>query len=290
MQHAYSRLWTADAARAEKALQAASTSTEQQPFAFRWRPQFDTPAFQRALQLMRVSEVDWAALEIATLAPEGEAIDPDLSWALALLYERAGSTNLSQKLVQGKLTDWLARWPVGGWRKAWEVAFPRPHYGIVQREAKKNEVAEALIYGVMREESVFDARAVSHADAFGLMQLIRPTAQHFAKKLKIPVSDALLLRPQTNIALGSRVLRDYQAQFPLNPLLAIPAYNAGPGRPRRWLAERPNADFDVWVELIPYRETRRYTKRVLASRGVYSLLYGDAGSSVLRLPRTASGS
>lgn len=289
MQHAYSRLWAKDAARAEKAVQTASVGTEQQPFAFRWRPQFDTPAFQRALQLMRVSEVEWAALEIATLAPSGEAMDPDLSWALALLYERAGSTNLSQKLVQGKLTDWLARWPVGGWRKAWEVAFPRPHYTIVQREAKKNEIPEALIYGVMREESVFDARAVSHADAYGLMQLVKPTAQHFAKKLKIPVSEALLLRPQTNIALGSRVLRDYQAQFPLNPLLAIPAYNAGPGRPKRWLAERPNADFDVWVELIPYRETRRYTKRVLASRGVYTLLYGDAGTTALRLPRSANG-
>jgi soluble lytic murein transglycosylase len=160
----------------------------------------------------------------------------------------------------------------------------------VQREAKKNEIAEALVYGVMREESVFDPRAVSAADAYGLMQLVTPTAEHFAKKLKIPFSKAQLLRPQTNIALGSRVLRDYQAQFPTNPLLAIPAYNAGPGRPKRWLTEHPNVDFDVWVELIPFRETRRYTKRVLASRGVYGMLYGTAGVEGLRLPLTIAAS
>jgi len=55
--------------------------------------------------------------------------------------------------------------------------------------------------------------------------------------------------------------------------LAIPAYNAGPGNPKRWLRERPNADFDLWVELIPYVETRRYVKRVLSSRAAYAFLY-----------------
>ncbi|HEX2731410.1 MAG TPA: transglycosylase SLT domain-containing protein [Polyangiaceae bacterium] len=284
MQLAYSWLVSLDPGRAETALAKVSSSTEQQPFAFRWRPEFETPGFQRALQLMRLSEVDWAALELAKLAPTGDTLDPDLSWALALLYERAGSPNLAQKLVQGKLNDWLSRWPVGDWRKAWEIAFPRPHSAIVQREAKRNALDEALIYGVMREESVFDPRAISAADAYGLMQLVKPTAEQFARKLKMRISVSELLRPDTNIRLGSRVLHDYQAQFPDNPLLAIPAYNAGPGRPRRWIEQYPNVDFDVWVELIPFRETRRYTKRVLASRGVYAFLYSDLGPSTLSLP------
>ena len=65
-------------------------------------------------------------------------------------------------------------------------------------------------------------------------------------------------------------------RFKQNPVLAIPGYNAGPGRPLRWLRERPHMDFDVWVESIPYSETRRYTKRVLASRAAYAYLYAPA--------------
>jgi soluble lytic murein transglycosylase len=73
--------------------------------------------------------------------------------------------------------------------------------------------------------------------------------------------------------------------FPENPLLGIPAYNAGPNRARAWLAARPSADFDLWVELIPYLETRRYTKRVLASRATYAFLYGSSPEeAALSLP------
>ncbi|HVR20737.1 MAG TPA: lytic murein transglycosylase, partial [Polyangiaceae bacterium] len=61
--------------------------------------------------------------------------------------------------------------------------------------------------------------------------------------------------------------------FSENPLLAVPAYNAGPTRVKQWLAERESADFDLWVEAIPFVETRRYTKRVLASRAAYAFLY-----------------
>jgi soluble lytic murein transglycosylase len=116
------------------------------------------------------------------------------------------------------------------------------------------------------------------------MQLMPGTAKQFAKKLRLPYSERALLIPGTNIALGSRVLRDYQGYFPSNPLLAIPAYNAGPSRAKRWLEQNPNVDFDVWVELVPFRETRRYVKRVLASRGAYEMLYGSEGPAHLRLP------
>lgn len=283
MQLAYSRLAAVDLNRARRELAAGVEQTIHQPFEFGWRPEFDAPAFERALQLLKVGEIELAAVEIESLGAVGETAAPELLWAVALLYERAGSTNLSQQLLRGRLTDWLGRWPVGDWRKAWELAFPRPHHATVTREATKNGLNEALVYAVMREESVFDARAVSHADAYGLMQLIEPTAQHFAKKLGMPYSRASLLRPKVNIALGAKVLQSYSDRFPNNPLLGIPSYNAGPGRPKRWLRERPNMDFDVWVEAIPFRETRRYTKRVLASRGAYMVLY-DAPDADWTLP------
>ena len=179
-------------------------------------------------------------------------------------------------VARGLLTDWLSRWPSGDWAKAWEIAFPRPYRGVVEREAKKNKVPVSLVYAVMREESAFDHEAVSPADAYGLMQLIVPTAKSMAKPVGLPYDARALKVPAINIALGCRMLSMLGRPFDHNPLLMLPGYNAGPGRPRRWLADRPNLDVDVWVELIPYNETRRYTKRVLASRAAYAFLYEPA--------------
>jgi soluble lytic murein transglycosylase len=282
MQQAYTRLYAAGRERAEATLKRVQEQTASQPFSFAHSPEFETPAFKRALGLLRVGQVDWATREIDSLGAL-DSSSPELLWALALVYERGGSAHLSQQLTRGRLTDWLRRWPVGDWRKAWELAFPRPFHRIVASEAEKNGLSEALVYGVMREESMFDARAQSHADAYGLMQLIEPTAKHFSDKLGMGYSRSALLIPRVNIALGTKVLQSYSDRFPDNPLLGIPSYNAGPGRPKRWLKERPDVDFDVWVELIPFRETRRYTKRVLASRGVYTALYGPDGAD-WRLP------
>jgi soluble lytic murein transglycosylase len=118
------------------------------------------------------------------------------------------------------------------------------------------------------------------------MQLIEPTARAYAKSIGLPSDPESLKKPRINVALGCRVLADLTRRFDENPLLAIPGYNAGPGRPRRWVKERPGFDFDVWVELIPFYETRRYTKRVIASRAAYAFLYGkgDAANAALRLP------
>jgi soluble lytic murein transglycosylase len=170
--------------------------------------------------------------------------------------------------------------------KAWQLAFPRPYEKVVQREAKRYALPEAWIYGVMREESAFDRFAVSHANAHGLMQLIVPTAKMYAKKRGLPYDARSLKRPEVNIALGASALSDLTERFAkTNPLLAIPGYNAGPGRPARWVRERPHMDFDVWVELIPFRETRRYTKRVLASRAAYAALYDpDFAEQAMTLP------
>jgi soluble lytic murein transglycosylase len=262
MLHALSRLHAEDSARASEAVSRAIAATEQAPFSFPHRAEFDSESFQRAVALARHGELDWAERELGAF----EALDqPDLLWAIALVYGRAGSATRAHQLARGRLTDWLGRWPVGDWRAAWELAFPRPFRPIV--------------------EPAFRPEVVSHADAHGLMQLIKPTAKHFGTKLGLPYDEAALRRPSINIALGASVLGNYGGYFPDDPLLAIPGYNAGPGRPRRWKKERSGLDFDVWVELIPFNVTKRYTKRVLSSRAAYLFLYGQAGVSDLLLPR-----
>ena len=193
-------------------------------------------------------------------------------------------------LTRKRLGEVSRRWPVGQWAKAWELAFPRPYWDVVKREAAQAGVEPALVYAVMREESAFDADAVSSANAYGLMQLIVPTARNVARAARLPYGPEALKRPKVNVALGCRELARLSGMFPENPLLVVPAYNAGPGRAARWLKERPNLDFDLWVERIPFQETRRYTKRVLSSRAVYSYLYErELSASRLSLPAKSGG-
>jgi soluble lytic murein transglycosylase len=285
MLHAYSRLKAADSKRAQAALQTARELASSQPFSFEARPEFSTPEFVRGMELLKVGELDLARRELAQLGLWSGNANSKLIWGVALLYARAGAVKLSHNMTRGLLTDWMGRWPAGQWAQAWQIAFPRPHIKIVEREAKKNGLSPAWIYGVMREESAFDPKAVSHANAIGLMQLILPTAKLYAKPLGLPYDARSLKRPSVNIALGASALASLTQRFKENPLLALPGYNAGPGRPSRWVKERPHFDFDVWVELIPFRETRRYTKRVLASRAAYAVLYEpDFSESAMTLP------
>ncbi len=287
MLHAYARLSRLDPERARRARAEGIERSERQPFRIEQQPALRTPAFDRARELLRVGEVDLAAREIDALEVARPGTAPEILWGVALLYARADAPKLSHAVARNLLTDWLARWPAGDWRRAWEIAFPRPWHPIVVAQAKRHEVPEYLVYAVMREESAFDPAAESPARAFGLMQLIVPTARAYAAPLGLGSSPAALRVPATNIALGSRVLGDLTQRFAKNPLLAIPGYNAGPGRPRKWAAARPLADFDTWVELIPFRETRRYTKRVLASRAAYATLYHPAeAEQIMALPLT----
>lgn len=285
MLHAYSRLLALRPELAASALAAAREKAAQESFSIERRPELESPAFVRAMELLRVGEIASGKREIAALGLEARGTEPAILWGIALLYARAGSPRLSHAVASGLLTDWIQRWPAGDWTRAWQLAFPRPYLDLVQREARAAEVPEFLVYGVMREESAFDPEAHSAADAYGLMQLVEPTARMYAKKAGLPWDAAALKRPAVNIALGCRVLAKLNTLFADVPELSIPGYNAGPNRPRRWRRERAGLDFDLWVELIPLTETRRYTKRVLASRAAYAVLYDpEHADQALRLP------
>ncbi len=283
---AYSFLEREVPGRAEAAIALAATQAEAEPFRIARGREFDSPGFARMLELLRIGEVDAAVRELDALGLRRAGLGSEILWGIALLYERAGFPKFSSEITRLRLGEVSGRWPVGQWAKAWEIAFPRPYLDVVTREASAAAVDPALVYAVMREESVFDPSAVSAASAYGLMQLIVPTAKHAARGTHLPYSPAALKRPRVNVALGCRELSRLAGLFEENPLLVVPAYNAGPARARAWLKERPGLDFDVWVERIPFLETRRYTKRVLSSRAVYAFLYEQkAASSRLTLPR-----
>ena len=272
MLSAYSALHAANAERARSALSSAIAAVPSGPVVVTNRVEFSGAGFSRALELFGVGDLENGARELDALGL-ADSSRPELLWGLSKLYAEAGAVKLSHAAARRALSAAPSTWPADAWTDAWKLAYPAPFQQIVQREAKRTGQNSALIYAIMREESAFDPDAESVADAFGLMQLIVPTAKSIARPLGLPADRVSLKRPSVNIALGTGELARLANAFPENPLLAIPAYNAGPGNPKRWLRDRPNADFDLWVELIPYVETRRYVKRVLSSRAAYAFLY-----------------
>jgi soluble lytic murein transglycosylase len=290
MLQAYSWLERTEAGRAGSAVERAEALALSQPFHIAGRKELEGPGFSRMMELLRIGELDQAVRELDELGLRKDGTGSEILWSIALLYERAGFTKFSSALTRQRLSEVSGRWPVGEWARAWQIAFPRPYLDVVSRETTRAAIEPALAYAIMREESAFDPQAVSAANAYGLMQLIVPTAAHVAKAARLPSGPAALLRPSVNIALGCRELARLGGLFEQNPLLAVPAYNAGPARAARWLKDRPTMDFDLWVERIPFQETRRYTKRVLSSRAIYAYLYErEHAATQLTLPAKSGG-
>ncbi|AVO51527.1 transglycosylase SLT domain-containing protein [Ectopseudomonas mendocina] len=153
-----------------------------------------------------------------------------------------------------------------------EVRFPMAHRSELVREAKRRDLHSSWVFAITRQESAFMADARSHAGAMGLMQLMPGTAKETARKFGIPLaSPQQALNPDTNIQLGAAYLSQVYGQFNGNRVLASAAYNAGPGRVRQWLRGANHLSYDVWVENIPFDETRQYVQNVLS----YSVIYGQ---------------
>jgi soluble lytic murein transglycosylase len=284
---AYTALARADAERARRALEQTAQAAALEPPSIRRPPAQLELGFRRALELASVGELDWVRAELSALS--AESVAPEVLFNAAALYARAGAFKLSSDAARSVLGRMPPRFPAGAWLEAWKLAYPRPYVELVSEQAKKNALAPSLIYAIMREESAFDPDAESPADAYGLMQLILPTARIAGKALGLPHDRVSLKRPSVNIPLGARVLGKYRDQFAQDPLLAIAAYNAGPGAAQRWRRDRPGLSFDLWVELIPYVETRRYIKRVLGSAAVYAVVYQEGvQGDALALPETVS--
>ncbi len=157
----------------------------------------------------------------------------------------------------------------------WQALYPQANWPAIAQAAARAGVDPYLVAAVIREESRFDPQALSPAGAYGLMQLMPGTARGAARGLGLPPPDVRALSdPATNITLGTVVLAGELRRFG-RPDLALAAYNAGPEAVRRWQTQRPGADPDVFIETIPYAETRNYVKTVLQSAAMYRWLYRD---------------
>lgn len=146
-----------------------------------------------------------------------------------------------------------------------QLRFPVLHNNLVESEARRNRIDSSWVYGVIRRESAWREDVVSPAGAVGLMQLMPATAKSVAKKVGMrKPSRAQLTEAPRNIRLGAAYLREVLDQYHDNEILATASYNAGPHRVKAWLPELATLPSDVWVDTIPFDETRAYVKAVQA--------------------------
>ena len=159
-----------------------------------------------------------------------------------------------------------------------DIRFPTPYPDSVKKAARGSGLRPSRIYAVARQESAFMVDIRSRAGALGLMQLLPTTARHVARKARIPRPGIrALLEPATNLSLGSIYLASLEARYSGHPVLASAAYNAGPGRVARWRKTPDRISSEIWVETIPFRETRRYVRGVLAYQAIYARRLGEEG-------------
>ena len=153
-----------------------------------------------------------------------------------------------------------------------QLRFPLAYSDIVAEAADENDLTPHLVFAIARQESAFMQDVRSSAGAMGLMQLMPATAQQTAKGAGMQITNQDLFRPEVNVQLGSRYLSQLMEQFDDNRILAAAAYNAGPNRVKRWLEETGETPvpLDIWIETIPFGETRGYVQNVLT----YSVIYG----------------
>ena len=150
------------------------------------------------------------------------------------------------------------------------IRYPLPYKQSFEAFSTQAKISSTWAYGIARSESLFMRDVRSHAGAIGLMQLMPATGRDVANGIKLPYSGlTTLIDPDSNIRLGTTYLGQMAARYGGNQVLATAAYNAGPHRVDRWLPEDGAMDARIWIENIPFNETRKYVKRVLAAQAIF---------------------
>ena len=169
------------------------------------------------------------------------------------------------------------------------LRYSAPYGNVLSKQARARKLEESLVFGLVRQESRFIANAKSSAGASGLMQLMPETARRIVKKIGMKgFNKSHLGRPEVNATLGAYYLRHVLDEFGGSPVLAAAAYNAGPGRARRWRDSKP-LEGAIYIESIPFTETRQYVKKVMANTVYYAAVMGGDQRSLKSRLGTIAG-
>jgi soluble lytic murein transglycosylase len=230
----------------------------------------------KAEELGAVGLFEWAFDELKE-AQKTAPNSPKVNLALARHY-RFRRDNVNALLALAKsYPDYSQMFPDEMGREEWDIFYPLTNWNEIKLWARNRQLDPFQVAGLIRQESVFNARAKSHADAYGLMQLLIPTARATAKKYgtSASITSETLFQPALNIELGTAYMRDQLSKYGRLEYMAV-AYNAGPGRVPQWQASLP-FEIDEFVEAIPFKETKGYVQGVIRNSAQYRRLYDENG-------------
>jgi len=216
----------------------------------------DQPLIRRIEALQAAGLSSWARLEWNMNVKQLPAGDRRLAAALATEQNRPDLAILALSATEDRrLYDWR---------------FPLNFAPLVKAEAAKQNIDPAWVLGLMRAESAMATDAVSPADARGLMQVLPGTASQLARSHGYAYRGSdQLMQARDNIVYGTTFLHDLMRKFNRNEMLVTGAYNAGPSAVKKWLHQLPGGDAAIWIELIPFYETRDYIPKVLSFATIY---------------------
>ncbi len=194
--------------------------------------------------------------------------------ALCAAYAKLGRARRLYQVAQQIPQAALFAPPIGRGRWAWDCAYPSPFAPDVTEVEAKEALPPGLLHAVMRQESGFDTDVVSPARAVGLLQLLPETGRTVAGELALPWDDDKLTDPSFNVKLGGHYLHGLVARFHGSVPLALAGYNGGPDNVAKWLGRLRGVPLDLFVEHIPFAETRGYVVRVMGNLARYAYLRG----------------
>lgn len=232
---------------------------------------------KKADELGAVALFDWSLQEL-NQAAKTASNSPRVNLGLAKLFRYRGD-NVSALLALAKsYPDYSQMKPEEMTKEEWDIFYPLNYWKEIKRFSQQRNLDPYQVAGLIRQESVFNTRAKSAANAYGLMQLLLPTARMVARKYGAlsPGSAEDLYNPALNIELGTGYMRDQLDNYGRIEYLAV-AYNAGPGRVVQWRKTLP-LEMDEFVEEIPFKETKAYVQGVIRNSAQYRRLYDEDGN------------
>lgn len=233
----------------------------------------NVPTAQR-IALLLAAGLNTEAMSELLYAQRVWGDSPQLQATIALTHRRLGNVRAGINAMKRAYPQYLA---AGGETLPAEilrVIFPLDYWPLLQKYAAQRNLDPYLLAALVAQESNFDPVVVSHANAFGLMQVLPSTGRGLARKVGVhPFSTKRLQEPEVNVRLGTQYFADSIRRFG-GEHFALAAYNAGDSRVAKWQRERPGMPQDEFIDDIPFPETQNYVKRILGTAEDYRFLYG----------------
>jgi peptidoglycan lytic transglycosylase len=227
-------------------------------------------------ELTNVGLDEWAINEL-TPASQTYPDSPKINLAIARVYRNSEDNVRGLNVLKRSFPDYSQMKPQELTREQWDVFYPLSYWDIIVQESRARNLDPFQVAGLIRQETVFNPKARSSARAYGLMQVLVPTAALTARKYGVDrsITAEALYEPRLNVQLGTAYLRDQIDKFGRIEYVAA-AYNAGPLRAAKWRTSLP-LEIDEWAEAVPFKETRGYVQGVVRNRLQYERLYHKDG-------------